>query len=291
MKGKDEIKELFSGKLGSYEAKVSPELWGKVASQIGTGAAATTATGMSLTTKLIIGLGAASVVTATSIAVFSGKEEVEKEPFAQIEQAVDTKEKEVKTVPQKEKEVENEDSFVYTPTPLAAPLPVIPSPTLPDPVDVYVPSPGEITLPGTTTPLEPTSVVSVEPEVKKDTLIEKNALASDPIVVAEEELITEESKDIEVSFPNIFTPNNDGINDYLFIKNAEELNESTFSIVVIDERNNEVYASADPNFRWNGYSERRGEMLSAGNYIAIITCKDKDGRQMKPVMRRFTIAK
>ena len=275
---------------------MNPELWGKVASQIGTGATTTAAaTGMSLTTKLIIGVGAASVITAgTIIAVNSGEEE--KKPETQIAQTEITDPKtEDKTIEIKDDSQETnpetstqEVNYVYTPEPEPTPTPD------PEPVLYVVPTPGPITEPGTSTPLEPATigsienveVVSGEPSTIPIDPIE------DPIDTAEPSEPAElEYKEIEISFPNVFTPNGDRINDYLFIKNSEELDEDEFSIVVIDDHNKEVYASSNPNFKWNGYSERRGEMLSAGNYIAIITCKDKYGRQMKPVMKPFTIVK
>jgi gliding motility-associated-like protein len=293
LKGKDEIKELFSDKLGGYEAKVNPALWGNVASQIGAGAAAT-ATGMSLTTKLIIGLSAASVVTVGTVALLSNDDTTQENtiietPLAENKEEVKQTEttlinEEVKSDLASDVETNDtpSDTYVYVPEPAPSVIPTPisepePEPEIlpfmvatPGPVHVVVETPKQIAAP------EP---VYPDPEVV------------DPVEVPEENLITERSQEIDVVFPNVFTPNKDGVNDYLFIKNPEQLDASSFGIVILDGSNKEVYKSTDPNFRWDGYSAIRGEMLSAGRYIAIITCKDNDGNQAKPVMRMFTIVK
>ena len=76
MKGRDEIKELFSEKLGNYEAKVNPELWTNIASQIGAATATTAAsTGISFLTKWIIGASIASAVAVTTIIVVNNADE------------------------------------------------------------------------------------------------------------------------------------------------------------------------------------------------------------------------
>ena len=67
MEGKDNIKELFSQKLGSYEAKVNPELWAKISTQVAAGATTAVATGLSLFAKVAIGLGISAAAITTVI--------------------------------------------------------------------------------------------------------------------------------------------------------------------------------------------------------------------------------
>lgn len=79
MEGKDNIKELFSQKLGNYEAKVNPELWAKISSQVAAGATTTVATGLSLFTKIAIGVGVSAAAIATVVLLNSNDAPMEKE--------------------------------------------------------------------------------------------------------------------------------------------------------------------------------------------------------------------
>ena len=109
--------------------------------------------------------------------------------------------------------------------------------------------------------------------------------------IPENEQVVEGSVEINVVFPNVFTPNKDGVNDFLYIKNPEELDPTSFSIVVIDAENKEVFSSSDVYFKWDGYSDIRGEILQPGAYIAIIISNDINRRKAKPIMRMFSIVK
>ena len=79
MEGKDNIKELFSQKLGNYEAKVNPELWAKISSQVAAGATTTVATGLSLFTKIAIGVGVSAAAIATVVVLNASEASIEKE--------------------------------------------------------------------------------------------------------------------------------------------------------------------------------------------------------------------
>ena len=61
MDNKDHIKELFQEKLSGMESSVRPELWNGIASQIG--AAAPAAAGISVISKIAIGVGVAASLT------------------------------------------------------------------------------------------------------------------------------------------------------------------------------------------------------------------------------------
>ena len=93
MKGRDEIQELFSEKLGNYEAKVDPSLWTNIASQIG--GAATTAvvsTGLSIFSKWVIALSVASAVVLTTIVVLNNTNESVTEKSNKTEQVAENNE-------------------------------------------------------------------------------------------------------------------------------------------------------------------------------------------------------
>lgn len=74
--------------------------------------------------------------------------------------------------------------------------------------------------------------------------------------------------------PNVFTPNNDGVNDHLFIE-TEGLKD--FTIVVFDENQKVVFTDNNPNFKWDGIHQRTLNKCEVGNYYYIITASDAKG--------------
>jgi gliding motility-associated-like protein len=73
--------------------------------------------------------------------------------------------------------------------------------------------------------------------------------------------------------PNIFTPNNDLINDNLTVS-SEGINE--FYLIVLNQSNQIVFASSDSNFSWDGIG-LNGDKVLPGDYVYYITGKDKNG--------------
>jgi hypothetical protein len=290
LKGKDEIQKLFSEKLGGYEAKVNPELWGNIASKIGAGTTAV-ATGMALTTKIIIGFSAASVVTVASFVAFiSDKEEEPKKKVAQIDVV-----EEIKSKPEIENTIIAEPIIESTPV-------ILPSEQPKETPAVILPFVGPKSAPIPVSVLTPEQRVTMELDTvhnvfkpQEDTVraeVSEAIVEADPLLkeTPKEELITKESTIIKVVFPNVFTPNNDGTNDLLFISNPEDLDRYGFVLQIVDASFKTVFTSTDPNFEWNG-SDLGGEPAKKGHYIAIITSKDKNGHEAKPVMYQFEIRK
>ena len=290
MKGKDEIQNLFSQKLGGYEVKVNPKLWENIASQISAGTTAASS-GMVLTTKIIIGLSVASVVIVVSfVALTSDKEEGPKKNVAQIEVVEETKSK---------PKIEN--TIIAEPTIESSPV-LMPIEQPKDTLAVILPFVGPKLA------LMPASVLTLEQRVtmESDTVhnvfkpqeetaraeVTEAIVEADPVLkeTPKEELITKESTIIKVVFPNVFTPNNDGANDLLFISNPEDLDRDGFVLQIVDASFKTVFTSTDPNFEWNG-NDLGGEPAKKGHYIAIITSKDKNGHEAKPVMYQFEIRK
>jgi hypothetical protein len=290
LKGKDEIQKLFSEKLGGYEAKVNPELWGNIASKIGAGTTAV-ATGMALTTKIIIGFSAASVVTVASFVAFiSDKEEEPKKKVAQIDVV-----EEIKSKPEIENSIIAEPIIESTPVILPTEQPKeTPAVILPFVGPKLAPIPNPVLTPEQRVTMESDTVHNVfkpqEDTVRAD--VAEAIVEADPLLkeTPKEELITRESTIIKVVFPNVFTPNNDGTNDLLFISNPEDLDRYGFVLQIVDASFKTVFTSTDPNFEWNG-SDLGGEPAKKGHYIAIITSKDKNGHEAKPVMYQFEIRK
>lgn len=70
----------------------------------------------------------------------------------------------------------------------------------------------------------------------------------------------------DVNFPNIITPNNDGINDYFYISGLE--NHPNTSLTIFDRSRKIVYSTNDYNNKWDG------DMLPEGTYFYIAIFKD-----------------
>jgi len=72
----------------------------------------------------------------------------------------------------------------------------------------------------------------------------------------------------DFNVPNVFTPNNDGINDDLIIN---VLNTSFYNISIYDRWGRQVYISANPNEYWNGRNNSTQNLVPDGTYYYIIT--------------------
>lgn len=73
--------------------------------------------------------------------------------------------------------------------------------------------------------------------------------------------------------PNIFTPNGDGRNDEFFIETKYLKN---FKLTVMDNHQNVVYETSNPDFRWNGI-DRFGNPVKDGRYVYVIVAEDEAG--------------
>lgn len=291
MRGKDEIKNLFSDKLGSYQVKVNSELWANIASQVGAGTTVV-ATGMALTTKIIIGLSAASVITVASfLAVTSVDGEQLNKEFSQIK------------ISEEEKSTQIVEKSMGTDVIVEKPLNVvIVSDSTLEPLVIEPLLVGPVLAPITKPVVSPKQRVVMQADpiqnifIQTEDVMREDAaraiVEADPVLskTPKEDLITNESTVIKVFFPNVFTPNGDGTNDLLFISNPEELDQKGFVLQIVDESFKTVFTSTDPNFEWNG-NDLGGEPAKKGHYIAIITSKDKNGNEAKPVMYQFEVRK
>lgn len=72
----------------------------------------------------------------------------------------------------------------------------------------------------------------------------------------------------EIIIPNVFTPNEDGVNDTYFIT-AKGLKE--FNMVIVNRWGNVVFESDDVQFSWDGTTN--GDKCGDGTYFYIITAK------------------
>lgn len=277
MSDKDILKDLFSEKLGNYEASVNPKLWSAISSQIGTTAATSSVVGLSLLSKIIIGASISAAVVTGGILLYPSavskteikqnlekenssiftsslsKDEVKKLEDKEIKERVVTEEKAVI------KDLKIEEDFIESSQSLSG-LSTI---STVDPIQSVV-------IENVKTPIQK-ETYKVLP---KETLKKVSTIVEDPStgVILPDNIVTEE----EIVLPNTFTPNSDGIDDEfkILLKNVKE-----FSIVILDGKNHTVYKSQDPDFIWNGIG-LNGEMVEAGNYIYYITGKESNGKEI-----------
>jgi gliding motility-associated-like protein len=268
MNGKDDIKELFGDKLSGFEANVRPELWTNISSQI---TSVPAGTGMSLFTKVMIGISAAASVGVIGFYLVKSSDNGEKP----IERIINTE--------NVVKNDDGQDNKETTSIQNNLSIPQIKSTT-----DSDIPSNESfedliIKLDGSdyTEPVkeqkqdEDRQLTDKQPENKETLPVanenavqdETNAV-SDPIVEQKEEAGT-----IGELF-NVFTPNGDGANDVLYVDSKDI---TDFSIVIIDQQNKIVYQSTDAAFRWDG-TGMNGDPVPAGKYLYYVTARNSAGK-------------
>lgn len=69
--------------------------------------------------------------------------------------------------------------------------------------------------------------------------------------------------------PNVFTPNNDGLNDAFKLKGNTNPCEDELSITIFDRWGKLVFKSDDPTFEWDGKNQS-GKDVAAGTYFMLI---------------------
>lgn len=79
-----------------------------------------------------------------------------------------------------------------------------------------------------------------------------------------------------INIPNVFTPNNDGLNDNYVI---EVENASTINLVITDLNNNIVYRTNSPEEGWNGRHMDSKKPCDSGKYVVQIVAIDKNGKK------------
>lgn len=80
----------------------------------------------------------------------------------------------------------------------------------------------------------------------------------------------------ELYIPNVFTPNNDNVNDIFKVKG---LNVNSFYGVIFDRWGLELFSWNDLQQGWDGKAS--GKLCSDGTYFYIITARDADGKELR----------
>lgn len=81
---------------------------------------------------------------------------------------------------------------------------------------------------------------------------------------------------VDLSYPNVFTPNGDGINDFF---EFQLLNIKSIHVDVINRWGDLVYSTDDVNFKWDGKSG--GKMVSEGVYTFKYEAKGAQDESLK----------
>jgi gliding motility-associated-like protein len=79
-----------------------------------------------------------------------------------------------------------------------------------------------------------------------------------------------------MEIPNIFTPNNDGVNDQ-FLVDAKNLSE--FNLVIVNRWGQVVFDTNDINQSWDG--KYKNEMCNEGTYFYVATGKSLNNQEYK----------
>lgn len=270
MENNDTIKELFKDKLGDFEANVRPEVWSSISSQLVSSPAGVGAFSTSILTKGVVALSIVAAVSAVVYFSFNQNEPSNKSPKETDSKALTA------TETLKEQAQKVETSSVKTPIQLDKDQPSL----------TYIVSSDislENTLPqeNVNNPIE--AVPGVQEASISETPLDNTTLVRDntETITVVKPFITEvytnlnevNSQTYILELPNVFTPNNDGINDILIV-NTEGLTE--FSLVVLDQRNKIIYTSQDTTISWDGLG-LSGDPVPSGNYVYFITARDATG--------------
>ena len=268
MENKDQIKELFQQQLSNHQEAVRPEIWASVSSAIATPVLATT--GISILSKTFIGLGIAASVLVSAYLLFSSDDKAVKVPAQEKKKA-----KEVPFIPNNNTLVQNETKKN------AIPLIDLENNDLLSVEEVVYDINTQKIIPFESVQLPKVQLPNTDPLQDLGENVSNNPVKTnnDFIVMPQVENtnestpLPEKDQELEVVLTNVFTPNGDGKNDYLFV-NANGLTD--FSVVVLSQANQVIFQSTDPSFNWDG-KLTNGDDAPIGQYVYFITGKSDRG--------------
>ena len=269
MENKDQIKELFQQQLSNHQEAVRPEIWASVSSAIATPVLVTT--GISILSKTFIGLGIAASVLVSAYLLYSSDDKAVKVPAQENKKA-----KEVPSIPNNNTLVPNETKkntiplVVLENNDLLSVEEVVYEINTPKIIPFESVQLSKVLLPNTDPLQDLGENVSNDPvETNNDVIVMphvENTHESSP-------LPAKKNQELEIVLTNVFTPNGDGTNDFLFIQ-SEGLQD--FSVVILNQNNKIIYQSTDPKFNWDG-KLTNGDDAPIGQYVYFITAKSDSG--------------
>jgi len=282
------IEKLFQDKLGNFESPVSPDVWANISSSIGSAAGtAAVQTGMSgLMKSLLIGGGIAAAGLVTTYIVISDDADPKtdnKEIPVMADENGETAEVDVLNFEQEGDRVieENRESIEAELKVAEIPVEVFTMEFVEQIlIDIQESETEDINLENIVS--EATEDVGAETQNDaangaNDGVADVEDGQEDPNQEADEmqvisEAISQSAVVINCCF-NVFTPNNDRINDVWPVRfeNAEKI-----YIQIVDKDNNTVVVSTDEAFDWDG-NDISGNELTSGYYYYFIVATDVDG--------------
>ena len=286
---KDNIQELLQEKLQSHEVTPPDAVWQNVSSSLSnvaatSGAAAGTSTLLKIAAAVV---GVSGLGIATYFMVQDDIPTEEKTSSIQIEEEIESQETKTSEPENKVIEIEeNENRSVIETPDFDQPESIVEEIAVEE--ESIALQENELELTENPTEVIPTNTeqVDVKEEVVENpspsTQIEEpvsvvsessdEEIQETPEVENQEEIFSELEE--EVTLPNIFTPNNDGANDFFEITIGEK---QDFQIVVINHMNKVVFQSNSVDFRWDGMLPS-GDPAPSGNYVYFISAKTMSGK-------------
>ena len=263
MSEKDTIKDLFSDKLNGLESKVRPEMWGNISSQLG---GASVASGVSVLTKIVLGVTAAAAVAVVGYFLLKGQKENQK-PTTSTEKSPTSNGVKETNISEENQQTEQQQDPILS---LDFPQEITAEESSPISFDPETPQEYFDAL--------ETIVVEAEQETQQETQSRVSEQTQSVTETTEKEVIEVSTSSLEIILPNAFTPNGDGVNETLQLNISEDkLTPGTFSFVVIDRLGKTVYQTTDIHFEWEGVS-MNGEVVLAGDYLYYVTARDIKGK-------------
>jgi len=278
------LEELFSDRFKDFEVDVNPDLWNSVSQNIPN---IGVNKGLSFLSKSIIGLSSVAVVTVASVIYLNSSDSKE---IVSVNDSIETKTENTneKVNSQPKTNVENNTPRLAQETSVADKQEqesIVTEEIVIDEnehtVEYIVDNNAEAE----------TQVISNLEEVAQAEELQINSESTqqqDDIQtedVAENNNVTElkkeEKAEINLTIPNIFTPNNDGDNDVYFIKSSGLKN---FSFTVMNDQQKVVFQSEHLDFKWDG-TQMNGQPAEAGNYFYILIAEDESGNLVKRANR------
>lgn len=301
MSDKDFIEKLFSEKLSNMEVPVRPEIWTGIQSSLNTGisSAAAAKTSFSLMSKVAIAITSVAVTAGTIVYFTSGNPEQEKHPSADETTRTETTPQNKEEYGEQEKEIYKSEQQADLEE-LSRPVPERINPVQKEKIkdiesedhqglaenkdkglkETTIKIDNTLTNTKnseTTVYKEPDSFKEVKRDQKEVTIVEKEESKNNNSQEQKSQPV-EKGKVQAWQRTNVFSPNNDGVNDLFFLETS---NLKEFSISILNEKNQVVYQSQDPNFKWDGTDYKTGEIIPAGNYSYIIFAVDINGEIIK----------
>jgi hypothetical protein len=268
----DFIKDLFADKLANAEAPVNPELWNAISAKV---AGQTVSTGLSSAAKFVIGLGTAATITVASVLYFSQKEE---QPKKENKALVSNNE------PLSENTLQQNSIETVQPSSKVAQTAVSQALST---EEIRFIEPNEVKEEALNQDIisfpDPENSVSEKQDQQRNKEVfplnkTKENTVADKVNTntgADSQEKTNERSSIEIGeLPNVFTPNSDNDNDFFFIpvKGIQD-----FVLTVLNQDNETVFRTTDPNFKWDG-RDAQGNLIPSGTrLIYFFTGKSTQG--------------